>query len=165
MLVTIHPNRRKGKKPRHVTLTTIVSSKKTKQTAVEKSLPKNIEPNSDDTMANEEELSSNPSTSGNENNENVLSYEQLTQMVGSMSAALGVAMNHLKSACETIHSYRTKSTLGVSDTKVAEADLPLLTLFEQYNLPLQTKEEVDKLEAELESSNDFLKFFVGSNLY
>lgn len=133
-------------------------------TAEKQSSSKDFEPKSGDTMAHVQKSTSNPSIIGNENEENVLSTDQLTQMLENMSAAFVIAVKHLKSACEAIHLCRTKSTLAIRETKVTEADLPLLTMFEQYNLPLKTKEEVEKLEAELEMSDDFLKFFVGSKL-
>lgn len=46
--------------------------------------------------------------------------------------------------------------------EVAYKKIPLLTMFEKYKLPLQTKEEVVLLEAQLQNSHDFLKFFVSS---
>lgn len=95
-----------------------------------------------------------------ENDQNELSNEQLLRMVQSMSAAFAIAIKHLNSNCETIHLHRTKATLGVSEETVSDEDVHLLVMFNKYNLPLKTKEEIEKLDAELEMSKDFLKFFV-----
>lgn len=100
-----------------------------------------------------------------QNAQNLLSNEKLEQMFDQISAVNKVVSKQLQSACEKLRAYRTKSTLGIRETKISDDDIPLLTIFEKYNLPLKTKEEVDALEAELKNSNDFLKFFVSTELY
>lgn len=133
-----------------------------KLSAENQSSSKNLEPEKSDTMTNVSKPALDQPKICDENEGNELTKDQLALMVQNMSAALEITLKHLKSACETIHVYRTKSTLGICDTKSTEADAPLLTIFEKYNLPLQTKEDVEKLEAELELSTDFLDFFVST---
>lgn len=108
--------------------------------------------------------SSSQSSVQNQIEQNIFSDQQLIQMVQSMSAVCHVSLNQLESACETINFYRTKSKLGTRQIEISEADGPLLTMFEKYDLPLKTKEEIERLENELEKSNDFLKFFVSPKL-
>lgn len=96
----------------------------------------------------------------NANTQNLLSNEQLIHMFKQFSAVSQVAVKSLKSVCERVHQHRTKSSLRIRETEISEEDAPLLVLFEKYNLPLKTKEEVETLDVELEKSNDFLKFFV-----
>lgn len=117
-------------------------------------------PKNDGSTAHVKEPTPSHSKSCTENDQNKLSNEQLLHMVQSMSAAFAVAINHLHSNCETIRLRRTKATLGVNDESVPDSAAHLLAMFNKYNLPLETKEEIENLDAELGMSNDFLKFFV-----
>lgn len=115
-------------------------------------------------VTEETEKSSIDPNDRNENTENVLSNEQLVQMMKRFSAVNKIVLTQLTSACDKLRAYRTTSTLGIRDTEISDDDVPLLTIFEKYNLPLKTKEEVDALENELDKSNDFLRFFVSTEL-
>lgn len=84
----------------------------------------------------------------------------LGQMANQFTAVNKMVANQLKSACDKLRLYQTESSLGIHDTETSEHDAPLLTMFEKYKLPLQTKQEVEALDAALEESTDFLKFFV-----
>lgn len=113
----------------------------------------------------------NSSIDSNDHNQNAraivqhsMSNEELVRMFSKISAVNKVVSNQLKSACEKLRLHRTESTLGIRETKISDDDIPLLASFEKYDLPLKTKEEVEALDAELEKSNDFLKFFVSSEL-
>lgn len=84
------------------------------------------------------------------------------QVANDMFAMTQIVMKQLESAYKTVHAYRTKSSLGICSGDIAEQDVPWLTLFEEFNLPMKSKEEVEKLERALEKSSEFLKFFVRS---
>lgn len=103
------------------------------------------------------------STGRNQNAKKVLADEDLIQMATHMFAIAQIVTKQLKSACETVHTYRTKSSLGICGGDIAEQDVPWFTLFQNFNLPMKSKEEVEALEQELEKSSDFLRFFVRLN--
>lgn len=119
----------------------------------------------EDSLALEDitESLSNDSNKENNKNDSQIPLSKLMELFNNVSAVNQATVNLLKTACDTLRSYRTKSALGIRENGTTDDDLPLLELFQKYNLPLQTKEEVDELEAALDSSNDFLKFFVSSN--
>lgn len=92
-----------------------------------------------------------------------LSYKQLSEMVSDMFTMAHVMMEELKDATAKIHSYRTNSMLAISNTDVLHpVGDPMLEMFEKYELPINTKEELEKLESDLNGSQNFLKFFVSS---
>lgn len=111
---------------------------------------------------NEQENSPRDSNDHNQNTQHFISYSKLVEMLKQMSAVNKVVSNEIKTACQQLRQYRTKSTLGIRETNISDDDAPLLTIFEKYKLPLQTKTEVEALDAELEKSDTFLKFFVSS---
>lgn len=131
----------------------------------EKQSPKNII-HVKDSFPDEEKSSLTCSIDHNQNQnaKNVLPNEDLMQLAVDMFAIAQVVTKQLKIACETVHTFRTKSSLGICRGDIAERDVPWLTLFHRFNMPLKSKEEVEALEQELEKSSDFLKFFVRLNL-
>lgn len=96
----------------------------------------------------------------NANSQSLMSNKQLVETFSNILAVHQATLNQLKSACDSLRLHRTKPALGILGTETSEDDLPLLAIFEKYNLPLQSRGEVENLDAELNHSNDFLKFFV-----
>lgn len=92
-----------------------------------------------------------------------LSYKDLSEMVSDMFTMAQVMMEELKDATAKIHSYRTNSMLAISNTEISlPVGDPVLEMFEKYELPIKSKEELEKLESDLDGSQDFLKFFVSN---
>ncbi|XP_031639560.1 uncharacterized protein LOC116351579 [Contarinia nasturtii] len=96
----------------------------------------------------------------NENHLNAFSADELMQMVVSMGNLIEVLSKELIAASEQVYLYRTNATLCTSEAKVSSNEEEMLTIFEKYQLPIKTKEEVEMLESDLEKSNDFLQFFI-----
>lgn len=90
-----------------------------------------------------------------------LTIEEMTSMIENLTAVVKTVTENLRTTSDKIRKYRTTPTLGVlDDTNVSEQELPLLAKFKTYTLPMQKKEDIEKLEVDLTESHEFLKFFV-----
>lgn len=90
-----------------------------------------------------------------------ISAEELMNAIDRLAAVVKTVSEGLKTTSEQICKQRSTPKLGIKKEQiVSEQDFPLLEKFETFKLPIQSKEDLERLESNLSESHDFLKFFV-----